>query len=69
MFIMFTGKGCRNCPFLVIDYDYAEPHDCTLAGRMVEEELLLLDPNLEEKPKDCPFAQYPNNLEIQADDS
>lgn len=63
MLVNFKGKGCRNCPCL------QESMTCGLSGRDgmdVGEILPVFKPNLEQKPKDCPFAKYPNTLEIVA---
>ena len=63
MLLSFKGKGCMNCPCRAGDMT------CGLSKRegMSEDEILpVFKPNLEQKPKDCPFTQYPNTLEIVA---
>lgn len=74
MLLVFEGKGCKNCPFC---YGHTTLLGSTLEGSVTgcllsEQELVgniklpKFKPKLKEKPKDCPFAQYPNTLEIEA---
>ena len=81
MLLVFSGKGCKNCPFLQWTVTNLNIGDNGLQG--IKEHLICnltrhnmispgmeftakLIPNRDEKPKDCPFAQYPNTLEIVA---
>ena len=74
MLLTFKGKGCENCPFMrtVTVYDYniikKETMLCGLNRRKLADGniLPLLYPDGITKPKDCPFVQYPNTLEIAA---
>jgi len=71
MLIFFNGKGCRHCPCLSYD-GVGERFSCGLSGvdgMDKDEKLPEFKPNLDKKPKDCPFASYPNTLEIQARES
>jgi hypothetical protein len=66
MLIMFSGKGCGDCPFL---FESSGEYACTLSYRETTEgRLPVLDAHREKKPEECPFAQFPGTLEIQAED-
>jgi hypothetical protein len=68
MLLMFSGKGCYDCPF----YWYNEIKDwpeCNISkwGTADGYEIPELRPG-GIKPKDCPFAQSPGTVEIQAEE-
>lgn len=82
MLLTFEGKGCINCPFggITIGGFGARIPTCMLSYGVrlkrfscnldstdtTDEGLAKLSYNSGEKPKDCPFAQEPCTLEIQA---
>jgi hypothetical protein len=78
MLLTFEGKGCGRCPFtgITIGLFGQRTSTCMLSYNLTlrhmqladDERLPPLEYNLDNKPKDCPFAQYPNTLEIQADE-
>ena len=84
MLLTFKGKGCKECPFngITIGDFGARILTCMLSYNILlrkcscnldatdktDEYLEKLKYNADEQPKDCPFAQYPNTLEIEAHD-
>jgi len=69
MLLTFEGKGCSECPFQYWRTEsWGDEYYCSLSKREIAGmgQLPELDPNSIERPKDCPFAKWPNTLEIQA---
>ena len=74
MLLVFDGKNCQHCPFL--DYiPIAKVYRCNLSRLELADgrTLASLHPNIEdwepnEKPKGCPFGEFPNTLEVQANE-
>jgi len=73
MMLTFEGKGCNNCPCMrkITVYDYGREKEvmlCNLSKRKLADgsAFLLLYPNGVTRPEGCPFVQFPNTLEIQA---
>ena len=70
MLLIFEGPGCKNCPFLQayrITFYPDTQYKCGLSERdfNFDEPAIELIPNKDKIPKDCPFGEYPNTLEIE----
>lgn len=71
MYIMFKDKGCQNCPFRTYGgpYPYEEDSFCNLS--QVEDAngvpLPKIEANDDYKPKNCPFADGIQQVEVGAE--
>jgi len=54
MFILIKGKGCKECPFLQIDYEYGL-EECAFDNLLDDPEPI--EANSKKKPDNCPFKQ------------
>lgn len=69
MLITFTGKGCRDCPFLneYLNIQLEMAYKCGLDGR--EEEgiksvISALITEIDHRPDGCPFEDTIGSLEV-----
>lgn len=70
MLLTFKGPGCTNCPFFHEKFDPLLGEVelvCTLSNQpfTFDNQEIELIPDEDKIPKDCPFGEYPNTLEIE----